>query len=333
MIKLPAPQKEDPKPDDGAPVARGRFCNNDGRHRVSTSDFLRWRLGLRKEAGDKGRPVWEAIPLQEARCFDGDSQPGITWIGHATLLYQLRGLTLLTDPIFSSLPNIKRHQPPALSLGALPELDAVLISHNHMDHLDRHSVMGLSRDQLFVVPLGMASWFHRRGRRHVVELDWWESVRLGDYRITFVPAQHWSRRSVLDENRSLWGGFVVEGPDTALYYSGDTAYFEGFAEIGERLKPEVALLPIGAYTPRWIMQGQHLDPTEALQAFGDLGAKVLLPIHWGCFRLSEEPLGEPPAWLEALAKEKGLEEQVHLWPIGGGYPLKASARVVKGHTL
>jgi L-ascorbate metabolism protein UlaG (beta-lactamase superfamily) len=158
-------------------------------------------------------------------------------------------------------------------------------------------------------------------RRHglfCTELGWWETARVGDVRITFVPAQHWSRRGPFDANQTLWGGFVIQGRSATLYHSGDTAWFEGFAEIGRRFPGiDAALLPIGAYDPAWFMEKQHMNPEQALRAFGDLGARTFLAMHWGTFKLTDEPLDEPPVRLEAERRRLGLPpERVRVLAVG-----------------
>ena len=184
-----------------------------------------------------------------------------------------------------------------------------LVSHNHRDHLDEWSVKSLGSETQYIVPLGLAGWFRKRGLVRVQELDWWQDhtlrARGGTVRVTLVPAQHWSGRGLGDHNQSLWGGFVIESPTTRFYFSGDTGYPAAFAEIGKRF-PDIdyALLPIGAYAPRWFMSPQHIDPAQAVIAFGELGARKFVPMHWGTFQLSDEPMNEPPRLLrEAMATE------------------------------
>lgn len=269
---------------------------------------MRWQLGDRPARDHQFVP-----PLVEN---DGSllranrSDVSVTWIGHATLLIQLEGLSILTDPNFASrMFTIRRTAPPGVSLSHLPPIDAVVVSHNHRDHLDEASVKALGPDVLYIVPLGLAGWFVKRGLRRVVELDWWHdhTVRAngGAVRFTFVPAQHWSGRGLRDHNQSLWGGFVIESAAARFYFSGDTGYPAAFAEIGKRF-PDIhfALLPIGAYAPRWFMSPQHIDPAQAVLAFGELGARKLVPMHWGTFQLSDEPMAEPPQLLrEAMDTE------------------------------
>jgi L-ascorbate metabolism protein UlaG (beta-lactamase superfamily) len=176
--------------------------------------------------------------------------------------------------------------------------DVVLVSHNHRDHLDAPTIERIGPTPIYLVPMGMGSFFARR-RCRTVEMEWWQTESIGDLRVTFVPSQHWSQRGPFDRNETLWGGFVIEAEGKKIYFAGDTAYFDGFAEIGRR-HPNVdaALLPIGAYDPEWFMRSQHMNPEDALKAFRALEAKLLCAMHWGTFKLTDEPLDEPPRLLE-----------------------------------
>jgi len=249
----------------------------------------------------------------------------LTWIGHASWLVQLDGVSLLIDPVFSDsiAPGVRRRVPPALTTRDLPNIDAQLVTHNHRDHLDLPSVKGVARP--VVAGLGLAALFVGNGLA-CTELDWWGETRVGDVTVRFVPSQHWSRRGLNDANETLWGGFVIEGSSARVYHSGDTAYFEGFAEIKKRSGPiDAALLPIGAYDPAWFMSKQHINPEEAVRAFGDLGAREFVAMHWGTFQLTDEPLDEPPARLSAEWRRLGLDPaRCHVPPIGG------SLRVQRG---
>jgi L-ascorbate metabolism protein UlaG (beta-lactamase superfamily) len=210
-------------------------------------------------------------------------------------------------------------------LERLPPIDAVLVSHNHYDHLDLPTVEQVGAP--VVAGLGLERWFRDRGLA-ATELGWWGSTKVGPVRVTFVPAQHWSRRGLLDTNRTLWGGFVVEGSGATVYHSGDTAYFGGFAEIGARFPAiDAALLPIGAYDPAWFMEPMHMNPEQALQAFVDLGARTFVAMHWGTFKLADEPLDEPPARLEAERERRGLPaERVRVVAVGETLEFAREAR-------
>jgi L-ascorbate metabolism protein UlaG (beta-lactamase superfamily) len=197
----------------------------------------------------------------------------------------------------------------------LPTIHAVVISHDHYDHLDLRTVTRLAREHrpTFFVPLGLKSWFHDAGIDDVVELDWWQSGRVGDVTITCTPAQHSSGRSVTltDQNRRLWSSWVIAARARRFYFAGDTGYFTGFREIGRRLGPfDIAALPIGGYSDYREHHPNHVSPEESVKAFQDLHAHLLVPMHWGTFELNREAYHEPPDRLLREAQRQGLEESV-----------------------
>lgn len=227
-----------------------------------------------------------------------------TWLGHSSFLVSLAGRSLLVDPVFSRriAAVVRRHGRPPLPLeelpGALPELSAILVTHNHYDHLDTASLRALPAAVPAVAPRGLGRWLERRHRRPVLELEWWQTIELDGLEITLVPSRHWSRRWLFDTNRTLWGGYVVHRRGRSIYHAGDSAWFDGFAEIGRRFPAiDVAMLPIGGYTPAWFMERQHMNPVQAVCALGALGARWMVPMHWGAFQLTDEPIAAPAAWL------------------------------------
>lgn len=250
----------------------------------------------------------------------------VTWVGHSTLLVQIDGVNLLTDPQWSeraspvSFGGPRRVTPPGLRFEDLPPIHLVLVSHDHYDHLDVDTVQRLhaAHRPRFVVPLGLKAWFADLGITDVEELDWWDSRTERGLTLTCVPAQHFSGRTLWDRNRRLWAGWAVAGRDRRLYFAGDTAYFQGLRQIGERLGPfDLAAIPIGAYVPWSIMQAHHTNPEEAVQVLEDVRGRVLVPIHWGTFDLAEEPIEEPPVRLAAEARRRGLGED-RLWLLRHG---------------
>lgn len=252
----------------------------------------------------------------------------VTWAGHASWIVRIGGLTVLTDPVWSRriLGTPARITPVGVPWEELPHIDAVLISHNHYDHLDAPTLRRLPRDTPLLVPAGLGRWCRRRRFTCVTELDWWESVELGGVRFDFVPSHHWSKRTLLDTCRSLWGGWVIgDGRGRRLYFAGDTGYGHWFEEIGRRYPGlDLAILPIGAYEPRWWLSDVHTDPEEAVQAYEDLGARAMAPMHWATFVLSAEPVLEPLTRLRTAWQRAG-HPRADLWdlPVGGSRVLEA----------
>jgi N-acyl-phosphatidylethanolamine-hydrolysing phospholipase D len=243
------------------------------------------------------------------------SVPTVTWIGHSTVLVQMDGVTFLTDPIWSDTAGpvaglgARRLVAPPLALDDLPPIDFVVVSHAHYDHADLPTLRLLAaRGARIFVPLELDRVLREDGVPAVTALDWWESVRFERVMVHCVPARHWSRRGLFDENATLWSGWVVVGPTRRFYFAGDTGTTASFADIGERLGPfDLAALPIGAYEPAAMMQTVHLNPEEAVAAALAARAARVLAVHWGTFDLTEEPLGEPPARLHREVARRGLD--------------------------
>jgi L-ascorbate metabolism protein UlaG (beta-lactamase superfamily) len=297
----------------GAPRnADGTFRNNYPHATTSFGDFLRWRSERVELATPPDGWKVPVVPLDPASLSDPATNPSVTWIGHATVLLRLAGRNILVDPIFSEraspvyFAGPRRVAPLPIDVQDLPRIDLVLITHNHYDHLDEVSVRRLAAmrqgSPRFLVPLGLKQWFIDRGIARVEEFDWWQSVQDGDATLTLVPVQHWSRRTPFDTNRTLWGGWAIRGDGLRVIHLGDTGYSRDFADIGERLGPfDLALIPIGAYAPRWFMEAKHLDPADAIQVRADLRARRAIGIHWGTYTMADDPPDEPP---QALAKER-----------------------------
>lgn len=288
--------------------------------------FWRWQWDALRERLRSPRPDvrFDAVPHRVARPRGVEGELRITWVGHATVLVQSPSANLLFDPIWSRRASPvqwagpARHAPPGVPLADLPPLDAVLVTHDHYDHLDRRTIEALAADvpaPVFVTPRGYREWMRARGAGKPRELAWWETFDLGDScrgaqgdgseraagRVTTVPVRHWSRRSPLGFNRRLWCAYFVETGGFRLFFCGDSGYFDGLRAIGRRLAPlDLAILPIGAYEPRWFMRDYHMNPEEAVQAYRALGgAGVCMGVHWGTFVLADEPLDEPPVRMRA----------------------------------
>ncbi|HEX5092764.1 MAG TPA: MBL fold metallo-hydrolase [Burkholderiales bacterium] len=290
------------------------FANLGGNaYPASLLRVLRWKLGLYGDARTPSPRTGIEVPAvqNDGRKLRGAPQEALTWIGHATFLVQLGGASALIDPVMSGriAGFIPRNVAPGLAWSALPKVDLVLVTHNHMDHMDGPTLKKLGSDPVYVVPRGMGYWFRRAGLARVLEMDWWQQEEVAGMRVTFVPSEHWSRRGLNDINTSWWGGYVLEGGGVRVYHSGDTAWFDGFRLIGERCGPiDAAMLPIGAYEPRWFMRGQHMNPEDAVRAFQALGASRFVAMHWGTFKLTDEHLLEPPAFLREVWARAGLPE-------------------------
>jgi L-ascorbate metabolism protein UlaG (beta-lactamase superfamily) len=286
-------------------------------------EFLRWRF-TRKPA------PWPRAVIDEDPPFAAELKRGdvaVTYIGQATLLLRFPGFAVLTDPIFSERASPfawagpKRVRAPAIALDDLPPLDAILLSHNHYDHMDLPSLRRLREhgNPPIVTGIGNGAYLAKHGLANVIELDWWERAEpLPGLRITYVPAQHWSRRHFRDTNRMLWGGHVIEAQGARAYFAGDTGYPAQFTEIARRLgAPDVALLPIGAYEPRWFMAEQHMNPDDAVRAHLDLNARSSIAIHFATFRLTDEAIDAPAAALAVARQAYGVSAESFRLPAFG----------------
>ena len=304
-----------------------------------TDVLLGWRLpsmlkGLPPapaEAPPTARPdlAW----LQANARAGAAMQPSVTFLGHATVLAQIPtaagGLNLLTDPMFSrrasplSFIGPARYQAPPIALKDLPRIDVVVVSHNHYDHFDEDSLVALHAQPggppLFIVPLGLKAWLAKHGIGNAVELDWWDSHAVAGAEIVLTPVQHWSGRGLTDRQATLWGGYAVLAPAFHVYFAGDTGYSKDFTDTRARFASrqtealgggfDIALIPVGAYEPRWFMADQHIDPPQAVQVHKDLAAKRSLGIHWGTFELTDEALDRPPADLAVARKAQGVPDE------------------------
>ncbi|MGA7907650.1 MAG: MBL fold metallo-hydrolase [Candidatus Sulfotelmatobacter sp.] len=242
---------------------------------------------------------------------------GVTFIGHASFFVQIGGRNVMIDPNFARwLFVLKRLKRPGLHVRDLPPIDVVLVTHAHFDHLHRPSLRAIVQDTLrkrgtapvIIVPSHVSDLVSDLGFSEIIELDWWKSSRYGNLAITHVPSRHWGARILKDSHRG-YGGFVLRAGKHSVYHAGDTAYFAGFSEIGRRLSPELALLPIGAYNPPQF-RNVHASPEDATRAFLDLNARWMVPMHYGTFRLSHEPVDEPLQLLEQEAQAAGIEDKV-----------------------
>src|SRR5579872_6367984 len=246
-----------------------------------------------------------------------NGQMGVTFIGHASFFLQVGGENVIIDPNFARwLFVLKRLRQPGVRVRDLPPIDLVLVTHAHFDHLHRPSLRAIAQQTrrrqghrpIIVVPRQVFDLVSDLGFEDVIEMDWWTSYRHRELTVVHVPSRHWGARIIKDSHRG-YGGYVLRGGDHSLYHAGDTAYFTGFREIGRRLAPELALLPIGAYNPP-SYRNVHASPADATRGFLDLKARWMVPMHYGTFRLSHEPMDEPLQLLEQEAKAAGIEDKV-----------------------
>lgn len=299
------------------------FVNSDGKTiSKPLSELLQW---YRERFGKELPPPpgqfmasYEAFPVQD---FQADvlkkySDKTATWLGHASVMLRVNGFSVLTDPHFSERafpvqwagPKRKVRSP--ITVDRLPAIDVVVISHSHYDHMDRDTLIGIAQrqpDTLFLVPLGVEKTLQSWGIHNSKALDWWESHTVKNTRLTLVPAYHWSARTLLDRNKTLWGGWSVEHPDLKFYFSGDTGYSKDFEEIGKRLGPfDFSAIAVGAYEPRWFMKAQHVNPDEAVQIHKDVKSSRSIGVHWGTFELTDEALDQPIGDLKQALKKQNV---------------------------
>ena len=273
--------------------------------------FLKWRFSANSfKEEKKKRPAFQTVKPDINKILEGGDS--ITYLGHGTLWVRVQGKNILTDPIFEDITFfLRRFTPFPLPPEELPPMQVVLISHSHLDHLDSDSIRKLGSTPLYLVPLGHRDWFEEAvpGAR-VVELDWFETHTHEGATYRLLPTQHWSKRTPFDTNRRLWGSWLIEAGNRKVYYAGDSSYFHGFAEYGEKFGPiDAALLPIAAYEPRWFMSAYHMNPDEAVRAFQDLRADYFIPQQWGVFDLTDEPMDAPPRDYREAVKKAGLPEK------------------------
>ncbi len=309
-----------------------RFRNTDAG--VVIGDFPWYEMAWRSLRGDfkpRTEPAggyarfvsdWTQ-PVDHALLAQRHEAPLVTWLGHVSMLLQVAGLNVLIDPTLASHAGplgrfgAPRRVPPPLTPEQLPRIDAVLVSHNHYDHLCSATLKRLraaGQNPRFIVPMGLKDWFVRRAMDSTTELDWWESVELAPgVRVHFTPAQHWSRRSLNDTNASLWGGYLLEWsrPDAAgpwrFLFPGDTGYSDDFKAIRQRIGAvDFLALPIGAYLPRDFMKPMHVNPADAVQLMLDVQARQAMGVHWGTFALTQEAFDHPPRDLAAALAERGV---------------------------
>jgi len=322
----PPPWPEKHRDQDGNILAyqeNGRFQNPAMKDRPNPLAFF-WSALTGKDESNipSAAELDKTFPVIKPNWTD-ISNARMTWLGHASVLAEVDGKAVLTDPIFSNRASLvqfagpARYRPAPCTISDLPDLDAVVISHNHYDHLDLNSVAEIARVQPnteFFVPMGLKSWMESNtvaDSGNIHEMTWWQERNLkdSDVKIVFTPANHWCKRSVNDDNKVLWGSWAVLGTNNSFWFGGDTGYFEGFKQIGDKYGPfSMAAIPIGAYQPNWFMKYQHVHPGEAVRIHQDIRSNKSLGIHWGTFKLTYEDYMEPPKLLKKYLQEFKLPE-------------------------
>lgn len=322
-------------------VENGRFHNPPGapRPECGPSGFAGFLWRRMTDSYKREVPSGHVLPHDQVMAGMAHHHAGnaVTWLGHAAFLIRLAGKNILTDPFLSNVAapwpvrQPRRFAPAALTPSQLPPIDILLLSHNHYDHLDVPTIKALRKrgDVPVVVPLGLGGFFKQRGYHQVTELNWWQSCEVQGLRITAVPAIHFSRRGLTDANKTLWCGYVLEDQQGyRVYFAGDTAYSPVFKEIGDAFAPiDCALIPIGAYEPRCIMVGAHVNPEEAAAICVDIGAKSAVAMHWGSIILTEEPAFEPPEKFRNAMRTAGYTpDSIHVPAVGETLALQLDAR-------
>ncbi len=306
--------KEDWK---GTPVdQKGRFVNTEFPFLPSTIDLLKWRFSANPQEEEKKNDGFR-LEVQNPDEFLSSEKDGILWLGHASILIRLEGKTVLLDPVFGDPSLIERYFELPSPLEKIRRVDYVLITHDHRDHLDEatiKAVAGKFPDAEFLLGLGAEDLLNEwtGDEKRIRTAGWYQQFALEntDLKITFIPVRHWSRRGLFDTNKRLWGGFIIQGGGKTIYHGGDAGYGVQYREMAQSF-PEIDyfIVGIGSYAPRWFMKANHNDPDEALQAFLDSKAKLLVPMHYATFNMSDEPSGEPLRRLEENVEKNNLNDR------------------------
>jgi L-ascorbate metabolism protein UlaG (beta-lactamase superfamily) len=307
----------------GTPVdQRGRFVNSEYPFLMKLSNLLKWKFNKNPQSEEKKNDPYR-LDVKDASAFLASQKDGILWLGHASFYIRLAGKGILIDPVFGRPSILNRYVDVPSQLGMIKRVDYVLISHDHRDHMDENSIKAIASifpRAKFLAGLGMegvlADWMLGN---EIQTAGWFQQFSLPDedVNIYFLPVRHWCQRGVFDQNERLWGGFVIQGAGKTIYFGGDSGYGRHYIETAA-LFPTIDyfLIGIGAYKPRWFMEPNHNSPEDALKAFQDSGAKVMVPMHYGTFDLSDEPPGEPLRLLNEGAKAAGISDKIKQIAIG-----------------
>ncbi len=307
----------------GNRVHKGQFVNRNLSKSVGIKSVAKWRFSPNPQFKEKFFERWKPN-VHTISSLDSIVGDNLIWLGHNSFYMSVDGKRMMFDPVFGSIYFVKRRSPLPADPSVFKDIDYLMLSHDHFDHLDKRSVKRVCRQSPNIIVLcgmGMEELLARwLPNTKIVPMAWYQQYQEGSVKFTFLPSNHWSKRSAKDGGKRLWGAFVVESYSKTIYYSGDTGYGDHFKELPNLFgKIDYALIGIGAYKPRWLMERNHISPYEALDAAVDMGATVTIPMHYGTFSLSDEPMSDPPRVFRSEALRRNIS---HLVPdIGESVPL------------
>lgn len=311
----------------GTPVDdKGRFANYEYPHLYSLTDVLKWKLSRNPQRAEKKAEVWQPA-IDHNEDFLHSQEDCIVWLGHASFFIRLAGVNILIDPVFYHVTMVKRVAPFPIDPSHIKGLHYVLISHNHLDHCDRRSLALVSANNpqaIYLTGLKMEGLLHKLTHSEKIQTaGWYQQYQTDDrIRVYYLPARHWTKRGLRDENSQLWGAFVLQGGGKTIYFAADSGYGGHFADVG-RLFPVIdyCIIGIGAYKPEWFMAQSHVSPVNAVRAFNDMHARVMIPMHYGTFDLADEPVGDPIAHLLQLERQGSIHGKLEHRAIGEKLPI------------
>jgi len=304
----------------GNSVLNDTFIDENGVEKISFSKVFKWIISPKPNRKAKKIENY-SIPVVKSDNFLTGNKDGIVWLGHASFLIRISGITILTDPCLRSLPFLKRKTELPFSIHKIRNLDYILVSHGHRDHFDIPTVKQILKhnpDLKFLVPLRFGKLLQRNGIQNFQEAGWFQRFKINEPEVIFLPAKHWHRRGINDMNKILWGSFLLRTPEKTIYFGGDSGYGKHYKSIRNLIDGQIddVILPIGAYEPSYIMKSNHMNPGEAVTAFHDLKGKRLIPMHYGTYDLSDEPMGDPEKRIRKLDQEGKIRGELKICSIG-----------------